>query len=70
MNRNDYRSILSRAIKVANGNFFRRDNVLVSISAPKLPPDDGHIFIGIPGVARLWLKADGTYTMDIPNEAA
>lgn len=28
------------------------------------------IYIGIPGAFRVWLKLDGTYQLDIPNEAA
>lgn len=28
------------------------------------------IYIGIPGAFRVWLKLDGTYKMDIPNQLA
>lgn len=28
------------------------------------------LYIGIPGAFRAWLRADGTYVIDIPNEKA
>ena len=33
---------------------------------------DGHreVYISIPGAFRVWLKLDGTYRIDVPNEVA
>ena len=28
------------------------------------------IYIGIPGAFRVWLRLDGTYNLDVPNEAS
>jgi len=28
------------------------------------------LYIGVPGICRVWLKGDGTYSLDIPNEQA
>jgi hypothetical protein len=28
------------------------------------------IYIGIPGAFRVWMKLDGTYRIDVPNETA